>query len=239
MFKLMAHKIFRHFGFDVVRYTKDNFYDLKRKLIIKKENINLVLDIGASEGNYAMALRSMGYNGRIISFEPLSVSFIALKNHSKKDPLWHIENLAIGDYDGESEINISGRITSSSLLPIMQSHINVYSESAYIAKEKIKVARIDTFLFNKIKPSDNIFLKADVQGYEKKVLLGAAEILTNVRALELELSFIPLYDGVPFADDMLLFLKDRNFTPAAFRPVLTDPVTEQMLQVDCLFVRQK
>ena len=121
----------------------------------------------------------------------------------------------------------------------MQSHINVYSESAYIAKEKIKVARIDTFLFNKIKPSDNIFLKADVQGYEKKVLLGAAEILTNVRALELELSFIPLYDGAPFADDMLLFLKDRNFTPAAFRPVLTDPVTEQMLQVDCLFVRQK
>lgn len=238
MLKHIAHRLLQHFGFDIVRYTKENFYALKRQSVLQRCNINLVLDVGASEGNYALALRSLDYSGRIISFEPLSESFSTLEKRSEKDSLWNSENLAAGDCDGESEINVAGRITSSSLLPILQRHINVCNESAYIRKEKIRVARLDTVLGHTIKPSDRLFLKADVQGYEKRVLLGAEKIMGNTWAVELELSFVPLYDSAPLAYEILSYLKDKHFTPASFRPVLTDPATEQLLQVDCLFVRE-
>jgi FkbM family methyltransferase len=234
----LAHKIFQCFGFDILRYTKANFISLKRKSIIQSRGINLVLDVGASEGHYALELRKMGYEGRIMSFEPLSLSFMILQKKSKLDPFWVCEQLAIGDYDGEAEINVSGRMTSSSLLPILPLHINTCPESTYISKEKVRVAKIDSLAEKLINHGDKIFLKVDVQGYEKQVLKGAEKVMAYVWAVELELSFLPLYDGAPLACEMLDYLKSMNFVPVAFNSVLIDPDTEHLLQVDGLFVRR-
>ena len=238
MLKQLSHKIFQYFGFDVIRYTKDNFISLKRKSIIQSRGINIVLDVGASEGHYALGLRRMGYRGRIISFEPLSSSFEILQRKMEADPLWSCKKLAIGAYDGEAEINVAGRITSSSLLPILPLHINTCPESAYISKEKVIVARIDSLVEKWIKPSDKLLLKADVQGYEKQVLQGAEKAMDYVWAVELELSFLPLYDGAHLAYEMLDYLKNMNFFPVSFNSVLIDPATDHLLQVDGLFVRR-
>lgn len=238
MLKQLTHKLFQHFGFDIVRYTKQNFPSLKRLSIIQSRGINLVFDVGASEGHYALDLRKMGYEGRTISFEPLSSSFKILQKKAETDPLWSCENLAIGNYDGDTEINVAGRITSSSLLPILPLHTNTCPESAYKSKEKVIVAKIDSLMDRLIKPSDELLLKADVQGYEKQVLQGAEKAMNYVWAVELELSFLPLYDGAPLAYEMLDYIKSMNFFPVSFNSVLVDPTTDQLLQVDGLFVRR-
>lgn len=237
MLKQLSHKIFQYFGFDVIRYTKENFISLKRKSIIQSRGISLVLDVGASEGHYALDLRKMGYDGRIISFEPLSSSFKILQKNAGTDSLWNCENLAIGNYDGDTQINVAGRSTSSSLLPILPLHINTCPESAYISKEKVIVARIDSLAKRWIKPYDRLLLKMDVQGYEKQALQGAENTMNYVWAVELELSFLPLYDGAPLAYEMLDYLKNMNFFPVSFNSVLVDPATDQLLQVDGLFIR--
>jgi len=235
--KKLSHKIFHYFGFDVIRYTNNNFYSLQRESVIRNRKINLILDVGANEGDYASEAREAGYRGRIISFEPLSSSFNILRKNSGKDPLWSCENMAVGSLDGDMEINVAGRTTSSSLLPMLPLHTTICPESAYISKEKVRVTRIDSLAGKLFKPEDKILLKADVQGYEKQVLQGSERIMDSVQAIELELSFLPLYEGAPLAYEMLDKLKSYGFIPAGFSRVLADPATESLLQVDGLFVR--
>ena len=61
--------------------------------------INKILDIGANIGQYAQAMREQGFQGDIISFEPVSKAFEYLKSQVKKDHKWKIYNMAIGNTD--------------------------------------------------------------------------------------------------------------------------------------------
>ena len=61
-------------------------------------NIDLVIDIGANEGQFANELRAGGYSGRIVSFEPLSSAHSRLLQVSSGDTAWHVHpRCALGD----------------------------------------------------------------------------------------------------------------------------------------------
>ena len=95
-------------GFDVKRITPSTSNDLRTRLLLDHHKIGLVLDVGANAGQYASSLRESGYRGKIISFEPLSTMYSVLERASRTDPLWVIASrTAIGNIDGEIEINIS------------------------------------------------------------------------------------------------------------------------------------
>ena len=83
----LIHKITRKIGFDFRRYSADYFPELKRAKVIENQNINLVLDVGASEGFYGKELREVKYRGRIISFEPSHQLLV----HPFEFPVLHTE----------------------------------------------------------------------------------------------------------------------------------------------------
>ncbi len=232
------HRFSRKLGYDFRRYTPENFPALKRVKIIKSENINLALDIGASEGFYGIELRECGYTGRIISFEPLAQSYESLKIRSSKDKKWDCFNVALGDVNKEVEMSVSGRVTSSSLLPMTETHISAMPPSATISKERIVVRTLDLFLGSEIKPDERIYMKIDVQGFEMLVLKGAEKILNQVVAMELELSLAQLYQGGPLFIDMLNYMEDLGFMVVSLNHVFSDANTDQLLQVDGIFKRK-
>jgi len=137
-----------------------------------------------------------------------------------------------------SEINVSRHKTSSSILPITQKHVNAMPYSASIAKEEIRVVRIDSLFNSIIKPKDRIYLKADVQGYEKHVLQGATQTLKQIRAIELELSIATLYEGAPILSEMLDYIDKLDYELVSIEHVFSDPKTEHMLQADGIFVKK-
>ncbi|HAN44987.1 MAG TPA: FkbM family methyltransferase [Cyanobacteria bacterium UBA8156] len=55
-------------------------------------------------------------------------------------------------------------------------------------------------------------LRVDVQGAEREVLRGAAAILPHVLAIEVEVEFLPLYQGQPLFEDVDCFLRSQGFT---------------------------
>lgn len=236
--KKILHKIFRLSGRDFLPYTYENFYSLRRLKIIDNENINVVLDVGAHNGAYGKNLREDGYSKRIISFEPLNEAFQFLKQKADSDMYWECQHLALGDSIGKTTINVSGHLTSSSILPITDRHVDASPSSGTITTQEINVATLDSLSEKIIKPEDKIFMKVDVQGYEKHVLNGAKNTLNQIHVIELELSFSKMYEGGPLFSEMLSFLDQLGFSLVAINQVFSDPATGHMLQADGVFIRK-
>ena len=78
--------------------------------------IDILLDVGANTGIYAMEVRKNGFKKKIVSFEPLSESYKILKENSKNDKNWKVhDRCAIGSKEADQiEINVSKNSVSSS-----------------------------------------------------------------------------------------------------------------------------
>ena len=85
---------------------------------------------------------------------------------------------------------------------------------------------------------DRLLLKVDVQGYEKAVLDGAVQLLTNCRAIIIEMSLVPLYEGQYMAWELWEHLMSVGFQACYFNPGFCDTNSWRMLQMDGVFVRQ-
>ncbi|MFZ0497148.1 MAG: hypothetical protein WBE80_05265 [Methylocella sp.] len=60
----------------------------RQSALMRDRKITLVLDIGANKGQYGKSLRdTIGYKGRIVSFEPLREAFAILQQTAASDPL--------------------------------------------------------------------------------------------------------------------------------------------------------
>ena len=63
---------------------------------------------------------------------------------SAEDHLWDVyPRCALGDHDGEVEINIAGNSESSSILPMLEAHLSAAPESAYEGKEIAPIKTLD------------------------------------------------------------------------------------------------
>ena len=208
--------------------------------ILEKARIDLVLDVGANEGQFSREIRSTGYAGRIVSFEPLGQAYAKLQRNSRDDPFWHLHpRCALGSYDGEIKINIAGNSLSSSALPMLDAHRAVAPESAYVGAELVSLYKLDTVAATYLADATNVFLKIDTQGYEAQVLDGAEETLQHVTCVMLELSLVQLYEGQPSWPDMVNRLLAAGFHLWAVQQVLIDPETGRTLQIDGVFLRKK
>jgi FkbM family methyltransferase len=219
-------------------YTERN---VKRNFVqqLKTRGVNVVFDIGANSGQYSAGLRNAGFEGRIVSFEPLSQPFAALQSRASKDPLWECRQDALGDTDGTIVINVAGNSAeSSSVLPMLQRHQDAYPPANYVATEEVPIRRLDTVAPEILGPTDKSFLKIDVQGFEKQVLAGGDSTVKNrCEGLQIELSFVPLYDGAMLIPEALDLVYSMGFRLTAVLPCFTDPRNGQMLQADGIFLR--
>ena len=206
--------------------------------MLSHHKVNTIFDIGANEGQFGVILRDFGYKGKIISFEPLTAAREELNRISQDDPLWEIApQAAIGDEDGEIEINIAGNSESSSVLNMLDSHLEAAPSSKYIGNEKVLLRKLDTLSQDFIDDNSVVFLKIDTQGYEEKVMNGAHALMKNIVGLQLEISLVPLYEAHSLLDEMLQNIKEKGFELWGISTVFSDPRTAQLLQIDATFFR--
>ena len=186
--------LFDIFNLEISKYPADKSLRARMK-ILNKFKIDLIFDIGANIGQYAMLLRKLGYKNKIVSFEPMKKEFKILKNKSVTDSLWEIKNYAIGDVNTENFINISGNSVSSSMHKMKPKHVQVQKKSRYIGREKITIKKIDSFIHNYSEKYDNIFMKIDTQGNEYNVIKGSSDLLNEIIGIQMEMSITPLYEN--------------------------------------------
>jgi FkbM family methyltransferase len=240
LFKRVVRPILQRAGVNVTRYTGEpdpRYPPVLRNRWLTDLGVNLVLDVGANAGQYVADIRQYGYRGKIISFEPLSSAFEQLKRTSAADGAWEVHHTAIGDSPGEATLNVAGNSTSSSLLPMMESHRSVAPESNYTGGETVQIQTLDGIGSRMIRPQDVVWLKADVQGYELAVLRGAKTLLPRVVGIECEMSLIPLYEGEELIDRVIHEIADIGFRLAMVTEAFYDHRSGRSLQLNGVFLR--
>lgn len=200
--------------------------------------IDLVLDVGANVGQYGAELRSFGYAGRLVSFEPLPGAVACLNSRAANDPLWQTRQCAIGDRRATVDLNVAGNDgASSSILPMLDRHNKAAPQAAYVDSVAVEQFRLDDLAADYVSPGDRVLLKIDVQGYESSVLAGAPDLLNTITGIQVELSLVPLYEGATLYQQMLTTLTGLGFRLEWLGSGFGDPATGQMLQMDGLFFR--
>jgi FkbM family methyltransferase len=238
MMKLFLKKCARLAGFEVRRYGINGAEAARRQALLDFHGIDLVLDVGANAGQYGNELREGGYRGRIVSFEPLMTPRQELCRLAGRDPSWLVApQAAIGDHDGDIEINVAENSWSSSILPINETHVAAAPHSRYVGRERVPLARLDTLAPPYFGDDDCALLKIDTQGFEAQVLDGATAILPRIRGVQLELSFVPLYDGQALFMEMVTRLQGLGYELHALLAGFSDQVSGRMLQADGIFFR--
>jgi FkbM family methyltransferase len=226
---------FRKIGIDISPYPNGTL--LRKIELLKLHNIDLILDVGASDGGFAQKVRSAGYCNEIISFEPISDSFKKLEQKIKKDKNWTAFNFALGATNEELKINISQNYDSSSFLDMTENHLSANPESKYKSTEKVIVKKLDSIFKGNFSEYKSIFLKLDVQGYENEVLIGASEALKNIEGIQIEMSFEELYEGSILFDEMKQIIENHGFNLCLLESGNRNRKTGKLLQADAVFFR--
>ncbi|NRQ49339.1 FkbM family methyltransferase [Aeromicrobium stalagmiti] len=218
-------------GFELRRHPA-----VRRQAMLKQHDVDLVLDVGAAGGGYGTSLRSFGYTGRIVSFEPIAAAFADLSATIAGDRLWTARNTALGAEAGEATINIASNSTSSSILPMLDTHIEAAPSVRYVGQETIAVARLDDEAAPLVAEHRRPFLKIDTQGFEREVLAGGTETVSACVGIQLELSLTPLYGGGMLIDEAVGWAYAQGFQLVGIEQGYAAP-TGEILQIDGVFVR--
>ncbi len=230
----MLHRV----GFELRRFSVEHSENARFISMLKTNKVNLIFDVGANAGQFGVLLREIGFDGKIISFEPLSDAREILLNISKNDPLWQIAlQTAIGEENGEIEIQIAGNSQSSSVLDMLETHVRAAPDSKYIGKEKVALRTLDSIASDYMDSNSIAFIKIDTQGYETQVMNGAKKLMNQIVGIQVEISLVPLYKGQFLFDEMIKKLKNYGFELWSISAVFSDPNTGQLLQVDATFFR--
>ena len=200
---------------------------------IEDRKIDVVIDVGANLGQFGESLRSEGYRGRIISFEPIKAEYDVLSRKAVADGNWEAHRSAVGATAGTARLNVSKLSVYSSILGLAET-AQLHDERLAIDHiEEVPVCTVDEIAAGL---TGRIFLKVDTQGYERQVLEGGSKTIPKLLGIMLEIPVIRIYEGQWQFREALNSMAEIGFIPAQIQPVGyhgTDKVSAT--EFDCLF----
>jgi len=173
-------------------------------------NCDLIVDVGANKGQFALAARSCFPKAKIVSFEPLDDPANKYLCVFKDDANVKLYKVAIGAEKSEASIHVSKSVDSSSLLPITSTQSQLFPGTEEDHVETINVDVLENYI-DENEIDCRSLLKVDVQGYELEVLIGSISMLKCFEYIYVECSFVELYEGQAFASKVIDFLHKNYF----------------------------
>lgn len=232
----LAKRTLRALGYNVIKIAPNTDPWARRIALIRREAVDLVIDVGAHTGGFGAALLRAGYKGRLLSFEPQATALKALYQKAAMQPRWSVEPVALASDDGIRTFYISSRSSTSSLSEMTEPAQTAAAVSKMIPV-KVAVRRLDSFIDKHKLDDRKIYLKCDVQGAEEEVIMGSLSVLQNVKCVEVELSIAPVYKTQWDLTKAMKWFELNNFEPWSIEAGFADPHTGRVMQVDGVFRR--
>lgn len=181
----------------------DYFYQKKLINFLKKNNFikfNLLLDIGAHQGESIELFSRNFMIKKIISFEASPINFELLRDRIRTDNLKHsnteivVENIALGAENKTTEFKQFNESSSSTIKKIDEDStyykrkfrlISFLNKEKVYQKFKIKIFKLKDYIKQKnIQKID--FIKIDTEGYEYEILIGLEDKIQLVNTIMFE-----------------------------------------------------
>jgi FkbM family methyltransferase len=212
--------------------------------LLRRYNINCVLDVGANIGQFAQELRHHGYDGYIISFEPVPQFVDKLRALAAKDDRWTVHQLALGSTEGSLPIRVQHSL-SSALTATEYGRRRFASLEKFADDEQIDVPlrRLDAILDEVLaQPAaagvgePRIFLKMDTQGFDLEAFRGLGDRAKEILAIQSEVALLTIYEGMPRMPEALATYEAAGFEISGLFPVTREP-DGRVIEYDCMMVR--
>lgn len=235
--KQTVRGVLRRVGIEIGRY--ELAVPGRRLKLLKHLGLDLVADVGANDGRYAEELRSGGFQGRLVSFEPASGPYSTLAAKALGDPLWDVKQVAVGASSGRVTLNVSRNDLFSSILPISEAAVAADAQAGYVATEEVPVEKLDALIPDR---DAKLGVKIDVQGFERQVFDGAQQTLARACFVEVEVSPTPIYDGQMMLIETIERLSNLGLTLALTENVFPEydadgAMTGRAMSFNGIFIR--
>lgn len=192
---------------------------------------DLVVDAGASNGQFSTFAMDRWRGADLVCFEPIPEC--AARTRSLVGDRGVVHQVALGERGERTELILSGRMDSSSLLPVDELAHEV-AHAGEVGRIEVQVERLDRYLTNaSTGPS---LLKIDVQGLELDVLRGAGAALRQFTDVYCECSFRHLYRDQALVAEVVAYLSSQGFELMS----IENPARNEnrlIVQADLLFRR--
>lgn len=144
----------------------------------------VILDVGANEGETALRLSDSFPSAKVHAFEPVSATFSKLQARVRNRREIHAHQLAIGAAEGKAAISLQAHSTLNSL--------RAPGDTSQGPEESATLTTLDRFCSVHRIPRIHI-LKTDTEGHEMEVLEGASRLLESgmVDFILVEVAFVP------------------------------------------------
>lgn len=148
---------------------------VQKTLVDRLHKGDVFIDVGANVGFYTLLASALvGDTGQVHSFEPTPSTFAVLKENRGERTNIHLNQLALGEQEGEATLADFGLLDSGLNSLHTLEHKGIRSE-----KITVKITTLDSYCKEKnLKPT---MIKVDVEGMEYEVLQGAVETLRTAR----------------------------------------------------------
>jgi FkbM family methyltransferase len=197
--------------------------ELRRLFVL--DDVRVVFDIGSCEGEDSIRYARLFPNATVYAAEPLPRNLPRLHENLRRHNASSVEVLpfAFSDASGSAQFYVSAGQPddrphgdqwdygnkSSSLFP-PDKHLEIHP---WVRFDQVIQVQTDTLAnFCASRQIDTIdFIHMDVQGAELKVLAGAGDLISRIKAVWTEVERIPLYAGQPLKSDVERFMEDHAF----------------------------
>jgi FkbM family methyltransferase len=226
------------FGYTIVPNWKLPNFAMATRLreIFSHFKIDTVIDVGANRGQYARFLRDeVGFTGMIESFEPVPELVRVLQAQAALDPQWAVHPLALGANAGSLALNIMDDPVYSSFRTPVPDQDKKHSRNTITNTELVRVSTLD-LEFPPSRDLQHTYLKLDTQGFDLEALRGGERVVSEIPALQTEVSFKPLYQEMPDYRQSIAAFEKYGFAVADFFLVTTYNRVRAM-EFDCIMVR--
>ena len=184
--------------------------DLQTLCARHKISVRGVIHVGAHEGRELPIYERLGA-GRALFIEANPTVFSRLQAAmTGKDHVVTVHR-AVADRPGKAELHVTSFDQSSSLLPLAR-HRTIYPQIVPVGAVSVNMTPLDALLEELDEPATVFNLLAvDVQGAEAMVLKGAAETLSHMDAVSIEVNFTDLYQGAAEIEEIDVLLDTAGF----------------------------
>jgi FkbM family methyltransferase len=185
---------------------------------LRRRGVTTCLDIGANVGQFAIDVRSAGFRGLIVSYEPSPVVFASLSSRAARDGRWRVRQRAVALESGVQTLHVSANDGLSSSL------LEVLPEAQAVAAGIHQVADVDveTVTWPRVFADDDLtphttFIKLDCQGLDVALLESLATGGIRPTGIQCEVALTPTYRGAGTLSQVVDVLQQLRLEPVDVR----------------------